>query len=168
MSRDYDHTPVGLLSGKEPFTAGGKPLGLSVLDFWSFQRSNLWDIDYKGKRVEVKETGYYYSWQKDGKISEQRSFGITKAYSKYKDTSSAFERQNDVYVFCLNTGRTKEESNPLEMDHWRFWVVPTSVINRECGDNKTLGLNRLRRIVGNDDGLRYEELKDAIDKALMV
>ena len=197
MSRDYDHTPVGLLSGKEPFTAGGKPLGLNVLDFWSFQRSNLWDmqediaefivakalgqevpsnkngwtlwdIDYKGKRVEVKETGYYYSWQKDGKISEQRSFGITKAYSKYKDTSSAFERQNDVYVFCLNTGRTKEESNPLEMDHWRFWVVPTSVINRECGDNKTLGLNRLRRIAGNDEGLRYEELKDAIDKALMV
>lgn len=195
MAGKMNRIPPDLLTGQEQFTSGGKPIGINVLDFWSFQRSNLWDmqeeiaeflvakalgqsiphnkngwtlwdIDYKGKRIEVKETGYFYSWQKDGKTSEQRTFGITKAYSKYKDTSSTFERQNDVYVFCLNTGRTQEDSNPLELNNWRFWVVPTYVINQECGDNKTLSLNRLKKISHNEDGLGYDELKSAIDAAI--
>ena len=39
----------------------------------------LWDMNYRGKRIEVKETGYYHSWRTDGKVSQQRGFGITKA-----------------------------------------------------------------------------------------
>ena len=93
----------------------------------------LYDIEYRGKRIEIKETGYYHSWQKEGdKISEQRTFSITKAYSNYKDNSSTYERQNDIYVFCLNIGRTREESNPMELNNWEFYIVPTKKINELC------------------------------------
>ena len=192
---EFDNTTPELLTGREPFLSDGKPLGFFVEDFWRFQHSNiwdvqeeiaefivakalgqdlpynkngwtLWDLNYKGKRIEVKETGYYHSWRKDGKVSLVRTFSITKAYSRYKDNTSSFERQNDVYVFCLNTGETKESSNPLELDHWRFWVVPTSVINTNCGDNKTINLNRVAKLSGTPLGLSYDELRAAVDAAL--
>ena len=187
--------PPELLSGKECFIYDKKPIGFTVLDFWSFQHSNiwdvqeeiaefivakalgqdipynkngwtLWDLNYKGKRIEIKETGYYHSWRTDGKVSEVRNFSITKAYSKYKDNTSSFERQNDVYVFCLNTGNTKEESNPLVLEHWRFWVVPTSKINRLCGDNKSISLSRLKKISDHPDGVSYGDLKSTVDGVL--
>lgn len=182
-----------LLSGQEQFTSEGKPIGFTVLDFWAFQYSNiwemqgeiaefivakalgkdvpynkngwtLWDMNYRGKRIEVKETGYYHSWQIDGKVSQQRTFGITKAFSKYKDRGSEYKRQSDVYVFCLNTGETKEESNPLVLDNWRFWVVPTSTINQHCGNNKTISLGRIKRITDQENGVVYGQLKEEVDK----
>ena len=181
-----------ILTGLEPFTISGQPLSFSTIDFWQFQFSNiwdmqdqiaefivaraldikephnkngwtLWDITYKGMRIEVKETAYYHSWRTDGKVSTQRSFSITKAYSRYKDPSSESRRQNDVYVFCLNTGKTKEESNPLDLNHWRFWVVPTETINHTCGNNKTITLSRLQKITGLKDGVGYEQLRASID-----
>ncbi len=188
-----DRQTCTILTGFEPFTFSSHPLGFSAIDFWQFQFSNiwdlqdqiaefivaraleikkphnkngwtLWDITYKGMRVEVKETAYYHSWRTDGKVSTQRSFSITKAFSRYKDSTSEFCRQNDIYVFCLNTGKTKEESNPLDLDHWRFWVVPTETINHTCGNNKTITLSRLQKITGLKDGIGYEQLKAAVDK----
>lgn len=184
-----------LLTGQEQFTLNGESIGFSVLDFWAFQLSNIWDVqeeiaefivakalgqdmpynkngwtlwdmNYRGKRIEVKETGYYHSWRTDGKISQQRTFGITKAYSLYKNRHSEFKRQNDIYVFCLNTGETEEASNPLVLENWRFWVVPTSTINRLCGDNKTISLGRVKRIARLKEGLGYGELREAVDKVI--
>ena len=192
---ELDKSAPELLTGNEPLTLDGKPVGFTVLDFWRFQHSNiwdvqeevaefivakalgqdipynkngwtLWDLNYKGKRIEVKETGYYHSWRTDGKVSQVRTFGINKAFTRYKDNTSSFERQNDIYVFCLNTGETKDESNPLELDHWRFWVVPTSTINRLCGDNKHITLGRLKNITGLPDGIGYSDLRAAVDAAL--
>lgn len=184
-----------LLTGQEQFILDGNPVGFSVLDFWAFQHSNIWDVqeeiaefivakalgqdlpynkngwtlwdmNYRGKRIEVKETGYYHSWRTDGKVSQQRTFGITKAYSLYKNRHSEFKRQNDIYVFCLNTGETKEASNPLVLENWRFWVVPTFTINRLCGDNKTISLGRVKRITGLKEGLGYWELREAVDMVI--
>ena len=186
-----------LLSGQEQFTLDGKSIEFTVLDFWAFQHSNIWDVqeeiaefivakalgqdmpynkngwtlwdmNYRGERIEVKETGYYHSWRTDGKVSKQRSFGITKAYSRYKDNTSEFKRQNDIYVFCLNTGETQDTSNPLALENWRFWVVPTSTINRLCGDNKTISLGRVKRITGQKNGVGYGELRDEVDKVILL
>lgn len=184
-----------LLTGQEQFTFDGESIGFSVFDFWAFQHSNIWDVqeeiaefivakalgqdkpynkngwtlwdmNYRAKRIEVKETGYYHSWRTDGKVSQQRTFGITKAYSRYKDNTSEFKRQNDIYIFCLNLGETKEASNPLVLENWRFWVVPTSTINRLCGDNKTISLGRVKTITGSKEGLGYGELRKAVDKVI--
>ena len=95
------------------FTSHGESIGLSMLDFWKYQYSNifdlqeniaefivgkaleftepcnrngwpLYDIFYRNTRIEIKETGYYYSWQKNGKISQRRTFGISTAYGADK------------------------------------------------------------------------------------
>lgn len=178
--------------GSETFILAGQPIGFSVIDFWRFQFSNLWDmqdqiaefivaralgqtepynkngwtlwdINYKGRRIEVKETAYYHSWRSDGKVSAQRTFGITKAYSRYKDPTSEFKRQSDIYVFCLNTGESKESSNPLYLENWRFWIVPTETINHACSDNKTITLSRLQKLTNLKNGFGYDEIKTVVD-----
>ena len=176
-----------------PFVNGGESLGITMLDFWKYQYSNiydmqeyiaefivgkalgisepmnrdgwtLWDIDYKGKRIEVKQTSYYHSWQEkiaNGKISQQRTFSITPAFTRYKDSTTSYERQNDIYVFCLNTGINETESYPLDMANWEFYVVPTNVINDNCAPKqKTISLGKVRK---QAPLTRYEELKNVID-----
>ena len=185
----------------EEFTIGEKKLGFSLVDFWRFKYSNiydiqgaiaefivakalglntasnteywtLWDINYCGLRIEVKETSYYHPWNKDGKVSSARSFGITKANSRYAESATGelkegeenfYERQNDIYVFCLNTGNTREESNPLNLDNWLFYVIPTKIINEKCGDHKTISLNRVKKLASP---IRYSELKKHIDNIM--
>ena len=176
-----------------PFVNGGESLGMTMLDFWKYQYSNiydmqeyiaefivgkalgidepmnrdgwtLWDIDYQGKRIEVKQTSYYHSWQEkiaNGKISQQRTFSITPAFTRYKDSTTSYERQNDIYVFCLNIGTNEEESYPLDMANWEFYVVPTSVINENCTPaQKSISLGKVRKLAPLT---KYEELKNVID-----
>lgn len=182
-----------------PFVSDGKDLGITMLDFWKYQYSNifdlqdsiaefivgkalgieepmnrdgwtLYDIAYKHKdckrtvHIEVKQTGYYHSWQNkiaNGRISQQRTFGIHPAYSTYKDSRTELKRQNDIYVFCLNTGINEEESNPLDMANWEFYVVPTATINEKCATSqKTISLGKVRKLAPLT---RYHELKTIID-----
>ena len=185
---------VMLLSGDEPFTINGTSIKLTVRDFWSFQFSNilhdpdeiaeflvakaldqdkpfnkdhwtLYDIEYKNKRIEVKETAYYHSFNKKGELSKRRVFGITKANSNYEDSEkeNRFERQNDIYVFCLLTGENKDDAWPLEVSHWEFYVVPTTVINKECGNQKTVSLSRVQSFAR---AISYNQLKEAIDNCI--
>lgn len=179
------------LKGDEKFVLNGHPTDMDILDFWRFRYSErfdlqdtiaeyivskalgidkatniemwtLFDILYRGKRIEIKETSYFHAWQSDEEPkSNTRVFSITKAYGKYKDSSSVFERQNDIYVFCLNMGKTRETSDPLVLEHWEFYVVPTSLINKECGDGKSVSLGRLRKMV---KPVGYGELKTAVDR----
>lgn len=113
---------------------------------------------------EIKETSYYHSWQEkiaQGRISQQRTFGITPAYTKYKDNTTVLERQNDIYVFCLNTGNNEEESNPLEMTNCEFYVVPTAVINANCTPaQKSISLGKVRKLAPMT---RFQDLKNVID-----
>ncbi len=180
------------MKGQEPFIYKGNTIGLTIKDFWQFQYSNiwdmqediaeflvakaleikvpfnrngwtLWDIEYRGKKIEVKETGYFHSWRADGKVSKQRTFGITRAYTDYKNKESEYKRQSDIYVFCLNTGNTKEESNPLLLENWEFYVVRTDRINAICGNNKTISLGKVKTLSSK---VAYANLKAEIDKLI--
>lgn len=181
------------MTGKEKFEFDGKELDYDFIDFWKFHYSNiydiqgriaefivakaldihesqndqywtLWDLTYKGLRIEVKETSYYHSFNKEGKVSQQRSFRITKSNGSYDPQisgNSDYCRQNDVYVFCLNTGYTKDESYPLDLNNWEFYIVPTAVINEKCGDNKTISLGRIKKL--GFVAQRYDEIRPMLD-----
>ena len=184
-----------LLTGIESFELDGKPAGFLMHDFWQFKYSNihflkesiaeflvakalgfdkphnsnwwtLYDIQYRDFRVEVKTTSYYHPWNIDGKVSTQRTFGITKANSSYEifDSDNKFERQNDVYIFSLNKGNTAEDSNPLNLNNWDFYTIPTSVINMKCGNQKTISLGRIRNLGYLPK--RFDEIKSEVDRII--
>ena len=178
------------LSGDEEFSFNGRATNMTMLEFWRWHYSEifdlqekiaeyivakalglneadnvgswtLYDIDYRNTRIEIKETSYVHAWQTDEEEkSKRRSFGITKAHSEYGNPSSELARQNDIYVFCLNTGMTRAESNPLQLEHWEFYIVPTEVINEECGDGQSVSLSRVRKMT---DAVDYSQIKSVID-----
>ena len=179
------------MNGNEKFKVDDKDLDFGILEFWKYKYSNiynmqeviaefiiekalgltesqntdywtLFDILYRGYRIEVKETGYYHSWNEDGKVSLVRNFGITKANSSYDslEKENKYERQNDIYVFCLNTGTTRETSNPMNINNWEFYIIPTSVINEKCRNNKQISLGKVRKIAKQ---VKYVKIKETID-----
>ncbi len=178
-------------TGKEPFTNHGLSIGVSVLDFWRFSYSELnsdprddiaeylvalalgihepynkldwtpFDIDYGGRPIEVKSTSYYQTWRKDGKVSKKRTFSIRKSIASGEKES---RRHSEVYVFCLLSGDNEEEANPLKLDNWDFYVVPTAVIDEQCGENKTISLTRLKNM--GYEAIGYSNIKKAVDSAL--
>ena len=114
------------LLGTETFKYAGQPVGFSVIDFWRFQFSNiwdiqdqiaefivaktlgqtepynkngwtLWDINYRGQRIEVKETAYYHSWRNYGKFSSR--FALTQ--EKQKNPLIRFSWIIGVFGSCL-------------------------------------------------------------------
>lgn len=185
-----------IINEQSKFTYNENNAGFSMLDFWKFQFSQiydiqgdiaefivakalnkteadnkdlwtLYDISYRNKRIEVKETSYYHAWQTDDEPkSKARTFGITKANSSYEnpDEENRYERQNDIYVFCLNTGYTKSESYPLNLNNWEFYIVPTQVINEKCGNNKTISLSKIKKLGFN--ATKYDSIKNVIDSII--
>lgn len=199
-----DTNTTGLLSGNESFSLNGENMGFNVLDFWRFQYSNLadlegrvgeflvamalgkesgdnnngwtlWDINYKGKRVEVKTTSYYKTWREEGTYSKVRTFSIQQTYPNedgnpniYSDNKEKVKvRNNDLYVFVINIGKTKDEANPLNLNNWRFYVISTDRINTECGSNKTISLHKVQKISDHSDGLMFDELKTKVDQIIV-
>ena len=189
MRTDVDEMDnTKLLSGAEPFTQNGEPIGLSVADFWSFQFSNilhdpdevaeflvakalgqtnpynkdswtLFDILYRDRRIEVKQTAYYHPFNDPDKLSSVRRFGIQQV----KGVDGKHIRQNDIYVFCLLNGENEESAWPLEISHWEFYIVPTVSINETFGDQKTVSLSRIREIA---NPVVYTEIKNAVDEII--
>ncbi len=181
-----------LLNGNETFKFNRKELGFNVKDYWRFQFSNLidnlgfvaefliaqalnkdepdnamgwtvFDAWYRNKRIEVKATSYWQAWKKSHKISEIRNFSIRKTYIDYQNNKSEKARQNDIYIFCLDKGKTKETANPLNLENWVFYIVPTKVINETFGDQKVLSLKRLKKLEPYNKEITWEKIKIVVD-----
>lgn len=74
-----------------------------------------------------------------------------------KRTPSAFgvkQREADVYVFAV-----LESCDPLDVDAWRFCVVPTAMLDREYPNNQTLSVRKTEAL---QPPCRWRELRAAI------
>ena len=148
-----------------------------ALDLQKAENVNYWtayDLSYRGKRIEVKATCYIHPWDK--RISRVRSFSIAPSNNRYwqelpgQDSGARMARQSEVYVFCLNTDQDIEHPNPLMIDNWEFYVVPTYRINEYCQkagnpEQRRITLAVVRRLA--KQSCLYVELRDSIEKAIV-
>lgn len=99
-----------------------------------------------GLRVEVKSSAYLQSWEQ--KRLSAISFGIAPANGWDHATNTYFGervRQSDVYVFCVLNHTDKATVNPLDVDQWDFYVMPTGQVNAAFGGQKSVSLTSLLR-----------------------
>ena len=54
--------------------------------------------------------------------------------------------------------------DPLNLDHWRFLVVPTRVLNTEVPGQKSIVLHRLAALPGVAE-CTYTDLRDTVETA---
>ncbi|GAA1154144.1 hypothetical protein GCM10009654_07100 [Streptomyces hebeiensis] len=96
-------------------------------------------------RVEVKSAAYLQSWAQL-QLSEI-AFSIAPASgwdARTGLTSADVLRRSDVYVFCLLHHQDKQTLDPLDLDQWTFYVLPTRLLDERCPRQKTIGLSSLK------------------------
>ena len=126
-----------------------------------------YDLEIDGVKVEVKSAAYVQTW-KQPQLSKI-AFGIrpAKGWDARTNTYAAsLGRSADVYVFCLLNGTDRQHVDPLDVEQWTFYVLPTSVLNRKVPVQSMI---RLRPLIALDPHqCTYDELKAAIHAAAAV
>ncbi len=125
------------------------------------------DLEVDGIGVEVKSAAYVQSWEQTQSSAIRFGIGPTKGWDARTNTyATSAGRSADVYVFCLLEGEIREHVDPLDVTQWTFYVLPTSVLNREVPVQKSIGLEPLRALTPS--GHTYDELETAIRTAAEV
>jgi hypothetical protein len=116
-----------------------------------------------GIKIEVKSAAYIQTWNQK-KISTI-SFSIKHA--KYWDSETFIEdekprRHADIYVFCHLKHLNQATIDPLKMEQWDFYVLPTFKLDQYERSQSSITLNSLRKLTKQ---IKYSELKIEINKA---
>jgi hypothetical protein len=118
-----------------------------------------------GLTVEVKSAAYVQSW---AQVRLSRIvFGIQPSlgWDAVTNTFSPERRRAaDVYVFCLLHHADAATLDPLDLDQWRFYVLPTAVLDKERPHQKTISLSTLLALSPVE--CSYDALGDAVRKAM--
>lgn len=117
----------------------------------------------KNLKIEVKSSAYLQSWaqEKDSTIR----FGISETLGWNALTNTyapTISRQADLYVFCLYTHKDKITANPLNLDQWIFYLLPTTILNQHLPKQKTVSLSGLLRLKPIE--CAYSQLRDRIEE----
>lgn len=115
-----------------------------------------------GIKIEVKSAAYIQTWNQK-KISTI-SFSIKAA--KFWDSETFFEdlqprRHADIYVFCHLKHIDQATIDPLKMEQWDFYVLPTFKLDQYKRSQSSITLNSLRKLT---EPIEYSELKTKINK----
>lgn len=113
----------------------------------------------EGIKVEVKSASYLQSWFQSqlSKIA----FSIKPARfwdSSTNRSSKEATRESNVYVFCLLKHQDKKTVDPLRLEQWEFYVLPTSRIE-QFGKASSISLNSLKKVASP---VTYQGLRQAI------
>lgn len=114
--------------------------------------------------IEVKSSAYLQSWEQGKPSNILFSIRPTAAWDAAGGYERETRRQSDVYVFGLYAVTDRAEADPLILDGWRFYVLPTRTLDSICGGQKTISLRSLEKLepIVTD----YAGVRDAIYQSI--
>lgn len=123
-----------------------------------------WDaydlITKEGIKIEVKSSAYLQCWGQKKFSNISFSINKTKSWDYERDKRiKESKRHADIYVFCHLKHTDQETIDPLKMEQWDFYVLPTSRLDNYERSQSSITLNSLRKLT---DAKPYSELKTAI------
>jgi len=114
-----------------------------------------WDLTMKdGTKIEVKSAAYIQSWAQKG--LSKISFSVKKSLAWDRDSNLPAKeatRKADFYVFALLAHQDKETIDPLNLDQWCFYVVPTQKLDERKRSRHSIMLKSLEELSGGSVGL---------------
>jgi hypothetical protein len=188
MKQNLKKQPVALKTGNETLSAAGKTLldfwrwnGSDLVSnttrgrLAEFIVASAMDIDISvpreewsawdltspdGIRIEVKSAAYLQSWTQQN--LSRIVFSIRPA-KPWDASSGEFaekpQRAADVYVFCLLKHQEKSTLDPLNLDQWEFYVLPTRDLNGYTRSDSSITLASLQKIC---EAIPYKRLREKI------
>ena len=154
-----NNTTRGVLAEFLVATALGIDLNKSR-DAWA-----KFDLTYRDKGIEVKSSSYHQRWHQEKISSISFKIPATKAWdeeSNIQDTEA--KRQAFMYVLCLLSEKTRNLVNPLDIDQWAFWVIPTHFFNNRKRSQHSITYNSLIKEVGQP--VTFTEIRPKVDYLL--
>lgn len=97
-----------------------------------------------GRKIEVKSAAYLQSWTEEHFSQILFDIAPKRAWSPKDGYSPKRKRNSDLYVFCVYTALTKEKSI-LNLDLWDFYVLATSVLDKNIPAQKKISLASLMK-----------------------
>src|SRR5699024_5931599 len=108
---------------------------------------------------------FLQSWAQTQASTPTVSIPETRAWDAHTSRyDPEYRRQADVYVVCVLDVTDVANLDPLNLDHWRFPVVPTRVLNTEVPRPKSIVLHRLAALPGVAE-CTYTDLRDTVETA---
>ena len=125
----------------------------------------------KPVRIEVKCSTLLQAWERPS--PPKPVFSIAKTLNcDIEDTGDGYryigrdgsppKRRSDIYVFCVFAEEDRSRANPMVLDQWRFYVVPTAAIDEQLGDQRKISLLGLSRIGAIE--CSYDEIRPTVDR----
>lgn len=71
------------------------------------------------------------------------------------------KRRSELYVFCLFANSDRVTADPMDLDQWKFMIVPTQVINEKCGDRRSITWNGIVKL--GYSPVDYSDMKSVVD-----
>lgn len=109
-----------------------------------------WDLTLRTEssdiRIEVKSGSYLQAWDQKSPSSIRFSIRPSMQWSATDGYSGEQRRQSDVYIFCVFTEKDAAKADPMNLNSWKFYVLPTKELNSHCGAQKTISLRSLLRL----------------------
>lgn len=100
-----------------------------------------------GTKIEIKSASYVQSWTQKKLSSISFKIAPTKSWnSETNEYSGELKRQADFYVFCLLNEQNKSKVNPLNLNQWTFYVLPTCALDAHSKTQKTMALSTLEKL----------------------
>jgi len=134
----------------------------SALDVNLQEPSNEWSaydlLTKDGLKIEVKTSAYIQVWNQ--KEYSKPIFSISEA--KHWDAETGMttkepKRHADVYVFCLLKEKDQDIIDPIKMEQWEFYVVPTKILNEYKRSQQSITLPSLRKLT---ESIPYNDLEN--------
>lgn len=121
----------------------------------------------EGCRIDVRSASRVQSWgaRAEGKPSPV-VFNIAGASKRWDHTTGRYAegaraRWSHVHVCALLDHTDRATANPAQLDQWRFWVLPTAVLDGALGLHRAaISAARLARL-GAHEGT-WRELPDMV------
>ncbi len=100
-----------------------------------------------GMKLEIKSAAYLQTWKQSKPSKISFNIAPTKGWdASTNESSSEVKRRADIYVFCLLHHKEKLTLDPLDMDQWTFYLLPTSVLNAKKPDQKSISFGALQEL----------------------
>ncbi len=124
---------------------------------------DAYDISFGNVKIEVKSAAFLQSWA-HAKLSKI-IFTIRQTYAWNSQTNTSetqLRRQADLYVFCLLKHKDKDSLDPMKLEQWQFYVLPSKVLDEKLPTQKTISLARLLTL--EPCVTDYENLTECVGK----
>ncbi len=107
-----------------------------------------WDaydlVTSDGTSIEVKSASYLQSWEQEKYSSIGFSIRPTKSWDDQgRGHIGDARRQAQFYIFCVLAHREMSTVDPMNLDQWDFYILPTDVLEDRVGDQKSISLSSL-------------------------